>query len=84
VGCCEHGDEPSGSAEEVLALERGLLSMKLVGLFFVSLLVCLFVCQSDSCDLRPLSREVNENCNLKNYPASGGNCNLKSLPSKWR
>ena len=67
MGCCEDGDEPSGAAEEVLALEKGLLSMKLVGLFFVSLLVSLFVCQSDSCDLRPLSREVNENCKLKSH-----------------
>lgn len=39
MGCCEHGDGPSGAAEEVLASEKGLLSMKLVGLFFVSSLV---------------------------------------------
>ena len=41
MGCCEHGDEPSGAVEEVLASEKGLLSMKLVGLFVVSLSVSL-------------------------------------------
>jgi hypothetical protein len=39
VRCREHGDEPSGAAEEVLVSEKGLLSMKLIELFFVSLLV---------------------------------------------
>jgi len=77
VGCCEHGDEPSGAAEEIFAPEKGLLSMKSVG-FFVSLLVCLFVCQSNISDLKLLPREANEHCNLTgHYQASGGS----SLPT---